>query len=157
MKPLRLLLVSVIALFATSRALATDLVTYPLAEALATQVARDKLDPRIQLNFARQASEVVRGNRRDEWRVVARNRRPVNGVSHTEFPESQMTEKEVCQLTFVQALKDLQNKARVAGVQSVEQITSGWAQNDMASDSLFTCAVGVATIGIQLRARAQQR
>ena len=157
MKSLRLLLVSVMVSVGTSHALATELVTYPIADALATQAARDKLDPQIQLKFAKQASEVVRGNRRDEWRVVARNRRPANGVSHPAFPESQMTEKELCQLTFVQALKDLQNRARMAGLPSVEQITSGWTQNETASDSIFTCAVGVATIGVQLRAKVPQR
>lgn len=157
MKPLRLLLVSLLASLGAGHALATDLVTYPIAEALATQAARDKLDPQIQLNFAKRASDVVRGNRRDEWRAVARNRRPANGVSHPAFPESQMTEKQLCQLTFVQALKDLQNRARMAGVQSVEQITSGWTQSETASDSIFACAVGVATIGVQLRAKAHQR
>lgn len=157
MKSFRLLLVSVIASLGAGHAVATDLVTYPIAEALATQAARDKLDPQIQLNFAKRASDVVRGNRRDEWRAVVRTRRPANGVSHPAFPESQMTDKELCQLTFVQALKELQTKARMAGVQSVEQITSGWTQSDTASDSIFTCAMGVATIGIQLRAKAAQR
>lgn len=157
MTPTRPLFAMLTALFCMSSAYATDLVTYPIAEALATQAAREKLDPQIKLNFAKSSSDVVRGSRRDEWRAVSRNRRPANGVSHPAFPESNMTDKELCQLGFVQALQELQTRARMAGVTTVDQITSGWTRSETASDSIFTCAMGVATIGIQLRAKGVQR
>lgn len=127
---------------------AADLKSFSIAEALATPAAQ-QLDPQIELKFARTEGHVALP--REAWRSVVRSRRQESVRQRNGFPEG-LSDKEVCHQTLIQALQELQSRARSAGHKSVERIVSGWTRAETASDTMYTCAVGVATIGIQLRA-----
>jgi hypothetical protein len=148
-KPTRLLAVAFLSTCTISIAHATDLRTYLIADALATPTATERLDPQIQLKFAHGAKDAALP--KQAWRIVKRNRREET-VRPQAATEGSLTDKEVCQVTFIQALQELQSKARNEGHTSVERIVSGWTSSQTASNTVFTCAVGAATIGIQLRA-----
>lgn len=122
---------------------ADDRLTMPIDKALASDAARERIDPKIPLSFGfdkpqgAQEAHLVK--------VVKRMRRPVDR-------EARKSDEEMCSTLFAQALQEFQQTASREGRNAVVQIRSNWKDDETASETTYVCAKGVVYMGVALKA-----
>lgn len=135
------------ALLASGAAAAADqLLTMPIDPALQSPAAKERIDPGMKLLFGFQKIEGA--TQPSSYKTVKRVRRPVSQVPDAPRP----TDAELCQTVFVQALQELQQRAREGGSDAVVEIHSNWKDDETASETTYVCAKGAAYIGVALKA-----
>lgn len=125
---------------------ADTLLTMPIDQALASQAAKERIDPNTKLLFGFNRLEGATDP--TLYKTVKRVRRPVNKVQ--EGPV--LTDAQLCETVFVQAVQDLQQRAAQSGSNAVMEIRSNWKDDETSSDSTYVCAKGAAYIGVALKA-----
>jgi hypothetical protein len=111
-------------------------VMLPIADALDTPLAQRELDKKIPLEFGQ---KTVNAAILSEERVYKKKNR------------STLTDKEVCHELFVTALKEMQDRAKSVGANTVTNIRSSYAKKaPIASTTQYECHTGRALAGVAL-------
>lgn len=128
------LILSVCALDASAR---NDVEEYSIADALASQQAKDILGNDIQFYFGDQAhGEVL-----ETFSEYSSNRK-TNG--------SNKSDKEACEWVFLTTMKALREKAQSVGANAVVNIRSNYKNNLTSSSTTFKCGSGMLISGVAL-------
>lgn len=113
---------------------------YSIDEALKTRAAKLKLDTNIKLYFGNQPHPQI-DRSIGEWHVVRR----AGGFARTD--------KNACQRTFIAALVEMQNKARLNGANAILDIKSYYKGTEHKNDTEFECGSGHLVSGVELKGR----
>lgn len=111
---------------------------YPIAEALETTAAKQKLDSGIPLYFAGQKTPAVT-QKLGEWKT----NKKTNAFNKSD--------KEACEWTFLSAVLELQERARKEGGDAVIDIKSNYKSNETASATEYMCGNGSLMAGVALK------
>ncbi len=139
-------------LSASSLALATMLATggamarddhkmFPLAEALNTPAAKEKLDPKIALYFGDQKHPAIRKSF-GEWKT----NKKTNAFNKSD--------KEACEWVFLSALLELQERAAKEGGNAVVGIKSNYKNIERSSETEYMCGSGALMAGVAFKGKA---
>lgn len=113
---------------------------FPIAEAMATETAKDKLSDRVQFYFAKQSY-------------------PKPTQSHGTFSTSKKTnafgksDTEACQWAFLSAMIALHDRALREGGNAVVDIKSNYDNNLTESKTSYKCGAGNVMAGVALEGR----
>ena len=99
---------------------------YPLADALNTPAAKEKLDPAIKLYFGKQNTLKV-AKEFGEWKTNKKT---------NSFNKS---DKEACEWVFLSAILELQERARNEGGNAVVGIRSNYKNIERSSETEYMC------------------
>lgn len=139
MKPLALaalaLLCATLALPAHAR---DDRLRMPIAEALATAAAKEKLDPAIALYFGDQS-------------YPKPLQRLGSDVSNRKTNFFNKSDKEGCEWVFLSCALALQARARQLGANAVVEIKSVYRGGDFSSATEYECGAGNVVGGVALQ------
>lgn len=113
---------------------------YSIDEALATRAAKLKLDPAVRLYFGSQAHPAIE-KPIGEWKVA----RKAGGVGRSD--------KAACQRTFINALIEMQKKAKLSGANAIVGIKSHYQGVERNTDTEFECGSGYMLSGVELHGR----
>jgi uncharacterized protein YbjQ (UPF0145 family) len=126
-----------IGLCAANASARDDIADYSIADALASEQAKNILGTEIQFYFGDQAhGAIVR--------------------SFSEFGTSQKTngsnksDKEACEWAFLSAMKAVRDKAKSVGANAVVNIRSNYRNNTSSSSTTFKCGSGMLISGVAL-------
>jgi hypothetical protein len=115
-----------------------DRLRFPIADALATADAKEKLDPAIRLFFGAQ-----------------KHPKPVKsfGTDTTNKKTNffNKDDKEGCEWVFLSALLQLQSRARKLGANGVVNIASVYRGANLESETEYECGAGTFIGGVALR------
>lgn len=111
---------------------------WPLAEALATPGAREKLDPHVQLFFGNTAHPPVA----QSFGVFTSNKK-TNGTGKSD--------KEACEWAFLSAMLSLQERATKMGGDAVVNIRSYYDKHEISSETEYECGSGDLMSGVTFR------
>jgi len=117
---------------------ADQILMMPVSAALASTEGRSKIDGDVKFFFgkARPARVVHQyGN------FITNNKVHIIGRSTGE----------ACNLVFLNALEDLQKKARSVGANAVTGVVSYFRRREITSDDSFECNVGAVVAGVALK------
>ena len=131
-------LLSCTALLATPAVARDDRNMYPLADALNTPAAQEKLDKDIPLYFGKQKHPAV-SKRLGEWGT----NKKTNAFNKTD--------KEACEWTFLSAVLELQERARKEGGDAVINIKSNYKNQLTDSATEYMCGNGALMSGVALK------
>jgi hypothetical protein len=131
----------VIALQTTDNAVARDdHKMYPIADALQTQAAKDKLDPAIKLYFGTQKHPTVT-KELGEWKT----NKKTNGFNKSD--------KEACEWVFLSAVLEMQERAQKEGGNAVVNIKSNYKNIERSSEKEYMCGSGALMSGVALKGK----
>ncbi|MGE5386495.1 MAG: excinuclease ABC subunit A [Betaproteobacteria bacterium] len=111
---------------------------YPIADALATPAAQEKLDKGVKLYFAGQKTPKP-AKTFGEWKT----NKKTNGFNKGD--------KEACEWTFLSALLELQERAIKEGGNAVINIKSNYKSQETASPTEYMCGSGALMSGVALK------
>lgn len=111
---------------------------YPIADALKTSAAEEKLDKGIKLYFGSQKSPGA-GKKLGEWKT----NKKTNAFNKTD--------KEACEWTFLSAVLELQERARKEGGNAVVNIKSNYKSIETNSATEYMCGNGALMAGVALK------
>lgn len=111
---------------------------YPIADALQTSAAQEKLDKEIRLFFGKQGTPPV-AKRIGEWGT----NKKTNAFNKTD--------KEACEWTFLSAVLELQERARKEGGNAVINIKSNYKNALTSSETEYMCGNGALMSGVALK------
>lgn len=111
---------------------------YPIADALQTPAAQDKLDKEIRLYFGNQPHPAI-AQRIGEWGT----NKKTNAFNKTD--------KEACEWTFLSAVLELQERARKEGGNAVINIKSNYKNTLTSSETEYMCGNGALMSGVALK------
>lgn len=111
---------------------------YPIADALQTPAAQEKLDKEIRLFFGTQGTPPV-AKRIGEWGT----NKKTNAFNKTD--------KEACEWTFLSAVLELQERARKEGGNAVINIKSNYKNALTSSETEYMCGNGALMSGVALK------
>lgn len=123
---------------------ADDKLVMPIDRALASQVAKERIDPKIALAFGFRQADGAQDGR--VVKTVKRMLRP------TDREHRRMSDEEICSTLFAQALQEFQQTASLEGRNAVVGIRSNWKDDEIASETTYVCAKGAAYMGVALKA-----
>ena len=116
-----------------------DRLRFPIADALGTASAKEKLDPAIRLYF---------GSQKHAKPIHAYGKDATNKKANA-FGRD---DKTACEAVFLSAVLQLQKRARQLGANAVVNITSVYRNEELASETEFECSAGNVVAGAVLRA-----
>jgi len=128
----------VISLCATSASARDDIADYSIADALASEQAKNILGSEIKFYFGDQPHATVTKN-------------------FSEFSTSKKTngtnksDKEACEWVFLTVLKDLRDQAKSVGANAVVNIRSNYRNALSSSATTFKCGSGMLMSGVALK------
>lgn len=126
-------------LIVTSQAQArNDQNTYPLADALGTPAAQQKLDPGVRLFFGDQKHPKTTRTL-GEWKT----NKKTNAFNKSD--------KDACEWVFLSAALELQERARKEGGNAVVNIKSNLGNIERSSATEYHCANGALMAGVALK------
>ncbi|MGQ2964388.1 excinuclease ABC subunit A [Methylophilus sp.] len=138
-KPKVAMLLCIASLILVSHAQARDdRKMYPIADALASDQAKGKLDPSISLQFGNQKTAAIE-KEFGEWKT----NKKTNGFNKTD--------QVACEWTFLSALLELQERARKEGGNAVVRIKSNYKDIETVSDTEYMCGSGALMSGVALK------
>ena len=111
---------------------------YPLADALSTSAAKEKLDPEIKLYFGDQKHPKVEKSF-GEWQT----NKKTNGFNKSD--------KEACEWVFLSAALELQERAGKEGGNAVVGIYSNYKNHKHSSSTEYMCGSGALMSGVALK------
>lgn len=111
---------------------------YSIEEVMKTRAAKLKLDPSIKLYFGNQPHPQIERSI-GEWHVVRR----AGGFARTD--------KNACHRTFIAALVEMQNKARLNGANAIIGIKSHYKGKEHSNESEFECGSGHTVSAVELK------
>jgi len=111
---------------------------FPLADALNTSAAKEKLDPEIKLYFGDQKHPKVEKSF-GEWQT----NKKTNGFNKSD--------KEACEWVFLSAALELQERASKEGGNAVVGIYSNYKNSKHSSSSEYMCGSGALMSGVALK------
>jgi hypothetical protein len=114
-----------------------DRLRMPLADALATEAAKQKIDPKIQLYFGDQPHPKPL----QDFGTATANRK-------TNFFNK--SDKEGCEWVFLSSVLSLQERARKLGANAVVNIRSVYRGGDLSSATEYECGAGTFIGGVAL-------
>jgi uncharacterized protein YbjQ (UPF0145 family) len=117
---------------------ADEVLMMPIAAALTSTDGRAKVDGDVKFFFGR--NKPVRISHQ-YGNFIANNKAHVLGRSTAE----------ACNLAFLNALEDLQKKARSVGANAVSGVVSYFRRRETTSDDSFECNVGSVVAGVALK------
>lgn len=112
--------------------------TYPLADALGSPTAQQKLDPSVRLFFGDQRHPKP-VKQLGEWKT----NKKTNAFNKSE--------KEACEWVFLSAALELQERARKEGGNAVVNIRSNLGNLERSSSTEYQCANGALMAGVALK------
>jgi len=131
--------IALAALVASAPAAArNDRLQFPIAEALNTTEAKQKIDPAIRLYWGPQ-----------KHAKPAQNFGTDKTNKKTNFFNKD--DKTGCEWAFLSAVLQLQKRARSLGANAVVNISSLWRDEVLASETEYECAAGTFMGGVALR------
>ena len=110
---------------------------YSIAEALASEQAKNILGNNIQFYFGEQPHPAIVKNFSE-----SSSSRKTNGANKTD--------KEACEWVFLSTLKALRDKAQNVGANAVVNIRSNYHNNLTSSETTFKCGSGMLMSGVAL-------
>lgn len=113
---------------------------YPLAEALQTQGAKDKLDPGVRLFFGDQSHPQVAAEF-GQWKT----NKKTNGFNKSD--------QEACEWVFLSAVLELQERAREQGGNAVIEIKSNYKSEEHSSETEYMCGSGALMSGVAFKGK----
>lgn len=128
------LVLSVCALSASAR---DDIADYSVADALATEKAKEILGTEIQFYFGDQPHGTV-----TKTILETRTNKKTNGANKSD--------REACEWAFLSAMKALKEKAQSVGANAVVNIRSNYRNNTTSSATTFKCGSGMLVSGVAL-------
>jgi len=128
------LVLSVCALSASAR---DDIADYSVADALATEKAKEILGTEIQFYFGDQPHGTVA-----KTILETRTNKKTNGANKSD--------REACEWAFLSAMKALKEKAQSVGANAVVNIRSNYRNNTTSSATTFKCGSGMLVSGVAL-------
>ena len=111
---------------------------HPLADALNSTAAKDKLDPNIQLYFGDQAHPPVE-KKIGHWGTNKKT---------NAFGKSDRT---ACEWAFLSAVIALQDRAKSEGGDAIINIKSNYKNNETSSETEYMCGAGAVMAGVALK------
>ena len=115
-----------------------DRLRFPIADALATVAAKEKLDPAIRFFFGPQKHP----------KPVQRFALDSTDKKTNSFGKDDRT---ACDWVFLSALLQLQKRAQQLGANAVVNIKSVYKNEELASETEYECAAGNVVSGVLLR------
>jgi hypothetical protein len=141
MKQRLAIIAATLALLATGNSVARDdHLMFPLADALGTPAAKEKLDPKIKLYFADQKHPAVVKDL-GEWRT----NKKTNAFNKTD--------KAACEWTFLSAVLELQERVGKEGGDAVIEIKSNYKNIERSSETEYMCGCGAMVAGVALKGK----
>lgn len=138
MKLLTLSISTLIISFCAANASARDdIADYSIADALATEQAKNILGTNIQFYFGDQPHGAISKN----FSEYGTNKK-TNGANKSD--------KEACEWAFLSAMKSLRDKAQSVGANAVVNIRSNYRNNTTTSATTFKCGSGMLISGVAL-------
>lgn len=132
-----LLLISLLAAHSNAQA-RDDRNMYPMADALASVEAKNKLDPSITLQFGNQKTGLIE-KEFGEWKT----NKKTNGFNKSD--------KEACEWAFLSAVLELQERAKKEGGNAIIYIKSNYKGTETVSDTEYMCGSGVLMSGVAFK------
>lgn len=114
-----------------------DIVDYSVADALASEQAKNILGTEIQFYFGDQPHGTV-----TKTILETRTNKKTNGANKSD--------KEACEWAFLSAMKALKEKAQSVGANAVVNIRSNYRNNTTSSSTTFKCGSGMLISGVAL-------
>lgn len=114
-----------------------DIADYSVADALASEQAKNILGTEIQFYFGDQAHGTV-----TKTILETRTNKKTNGANKSD--------KEACEWAFLSAMKALKEKAQGVGANAVVNIRSNYRNNTTSSATTFKCGSGMLISGVAL-------
>jgi hypothetical protein len=115
-----------------------DKLMLPIAEAMSTPEAREKLQGDIRFFFGDQAHPKV-------------NERLGEGVSNRKTNAANKTDKQACEWAFLSALLAMQERALTLGADAVINIQSYYKKVPVKSATEYECHAGAVMAGVALK------
>lgn len=128
------LVLGVCALGASAR---DDIADYSVADALASEQAKNILGTEIQFYFGDQPHGTV-----TKTILETRTNKKTNGANKSDT--------EACEWAFLSAMKALKEKAQSVGANAVVNIRSNYRNNTTSSATTFKCGSGMLVSGVAL-------
>ena len=128
----------IISLSAASVSARDDIADYSIADALASEQAKNILGSDIKFYFGDQAHPAIAKN----YSEYSTNRK-TNGANKSD--------KEACEWVFLSAMKSLREKAQSVGANAVVNIRSNYRNNTTSSSTTFKCGSGMLISGVALK------
>lgn len=128
----------VLSLCATTASARDDIVEYSIADALATEQAKNILGTDVKFYFGDQPHPKPTRNISE----YSTNKK-TNGVNKTD--------KEACEWAFLSAMKSLRERAQSTGANAVVNIRSNYRNNTTSSTTTFKCGSGALMSGVALK------
>lgn len=126
-----------ISLCATNVSARDDIADYSIADALASEQAKNILGTNIQFYFGDQPHDAIVKN----FSEYGTNQK-TNG--------SNKSDREACEWAFLSAMKALRDKAKSVGANAVVNIRSNYRNNTSSSATTFKCGSGMLISGVAL-------
>jgi uncharacterized protein YbjQ (UPF0145 family) len=127
-----------ISLCAANASARDDIADYSIADALASEQAKNILGTDIQFYFGDQAHGAIAKN----FSEYSTNKK-TNGANKSD--------KEACEWVFLSAMKSLREKAQSVGANAVVNIRSNYRNNTTSSATTFKCGSGMLISGVALK------
>lgn len=115
-----------------------DIADYSIADALASEQARNILGTEIKFYFGDQSHSAITKNF-SEYSTS----RKTNGANKSD--------KEACEWVFLSVMKELRDKAKSVGANAVVNIRSNYRNNTTSSATTFKCGSGMLISGVALK------
>lgn len=128
----------IISLCATSASARDDIADYSVADALASEQAKNILGTDIKFYFGDQPHPAVTRNVSE----YSTNKK-TNGANKSD--------KEACEWAFLSAMKSLRERAQSVGANAVVNIRSNYRNNTTSSSTTFKCGSGALMSGVALK------
>lgn len=138
MRTLSILLGTLMAATLTAAHARDDQNMYPIADALDTPAAKEKLDPNIKLYFGKQKHPKVE-KKLGEWKT----NKKTNAFNKSD--------KEACEWTFLSAVLELQERAQKEGGNAVVNIRSNYKNKETSSETEYMCGNGTLMSGVAFK------
>ena len=141
MKRLLVIRAATLALLTAGNSIARDdHQMFPIADALDTPAAKEKLDPKIKLYFGdRKHPAVIKDL--GEWKT----NKKTNAFNKTD--------KAACEWTFLSAILELQERAVKEGGDAVVAIKSNYKSIEHNSETEYMCGSGAMVSGVAFKGR----
>lgn len=138
MRILSLLFGTLLTLAASGAHARDDHNPYPIADALNTSAAKEKLDPGVKLFFGKQKYPKV-AKQLGEWKT----NKKTNAFNKSD--------KEACEWTFLSAVLEMQERAQKEGGNAVVNIRSNYKNHETSSETEYMCGNGTLMSGVALK------
>lgn len=137
MKLSHLTLGLVLGVYALNASARDDIADYSVADALASEQAKNILGTEIQFYFGDQPHGAI-----TKTILETRTNKKTNGANKSD--------KEACEWAFLSAMKTLKEKAQSVGANAVVNIRSNYRNNTTSSATTFKCGSGMLISGVAL-------